>query len=311
MRIILNNGKYLRNKPPIDEFIFKINTTLGNGTNNYEFQPTLTGTSDYDIDWGDGIQQTNLSSSVTHTYSNSGIYLIKVLSRQGLTKYNLNQTIIRDKLIDVVNWGSNSTLTNFSSFFYNCSNINSISATDAPNLTNVTTFHSFLRGSSINHDFSNWDFSNATNFTFFALSSTNFNSKIGNNDLSNMTIGSSFFQGVTTNTSSLSNLKISGNCSYFFYNTSNFNFNSLTDLDFSGVTNATGIFQNSDFSNQNYQNFLIQLTGWNGTTATKTLQNNVPIHFANAKYEIGGQSEDVRNYLINTLGWTITDGGGI
>ena len=60
-----------------------------------------------------------------------------------------------------------------------------------------------------------------------------------------------------------------------------------------------------------YRNILIGWTGWNGTNATKTLNSNQSCNFQNARYEIGGQSEDVRNYLINTLGWTITDGGGI
>ncbi len=299
----------------IEDFIFKIDTSLGDGLSKFKFLPTCTGSADFDVDWGDGNVDKNINlctdARLDHTYSTGGVYEIKVLSRLGLTHYNLTNSPDVLKWIDVVHWGANSTLTNYSNLFYGADSLTSISAIDTPDLTNVTNFHSMIRGSAINYDFSSWDFSNGKTFTFFALSSTSINSSIGGNNFPIMTHGPSFYQGVTTNTSSLSNLTVGGNVSYFFYNTQNFSFDTLTNVDFSSVTNATGFFQNSDLNDTEYQNFLVDLTGWNGTTATKTLQNNVPFHFGNAKYEIGGQSEDIRNYLTGTLGWTITDGGGI
>ena len=299
----------------VQEFIFKINTALGDGLSEFKFTPTVSGTGDFDVNWGDGNIDTNITtqadSRLDHSYSSGGIYEIKITSRLGLTHYNFNPSPDVLKLIDIVNWGTNSTLTNFSNLFYGANSLTSISATDVPDLSNVTTFQAMLRSSAINYDFSSWDFTNATTFTFFALSATAINSSIGGNNFSNMTSGQSFYQGVTTNTSSLANLTIGGNVSYFFYATSNFSFNTLTNVDFSNVTNATGFFQNSGLTDTDYRNFLTDLTGWNGTTATKTLQSNVPIHFDTAKYENGGTSEDIRSYLTGTKGWTITDGGGI
>ena len=302
-------------QPIVEEFIFKIDTSLGDGLNEFKFTPIVSGAGDFDIDFGDGNVFTNITSQtdsrLDHTYSTGGIYSIKVLTRSNLTNYNLYGSPDKLKWIDVVNWGTNSTLTNYSNLFYGANSLTSISATDIPDLSNVTTFVGMLRSSAINYDFSLWDFTNGTSFTFFALSATAINSSIGGNNFSNMTAAPSFYQGVTTNTSSLVNLTLGGNVSYFFYNTSNFSFNTLTNVDFSNVTNATGLFQNSDLTDTDYRNFLTDLTGWNGATATKTLQSNVPIHFGTAKYENGGTSEDIRNYLTSTKGWTITDGGGI
>ena len=301
--------------PTVDEFIIKINTALGDGLSEFKFTPVVSGTGDFDVDWGDGNVDTNISlqtdSRLDHSYSSAGIYEIKITSRTNLSHYNLTASPDVLKWIDVVNWGINSTLTNFSNLFYGANSLTSISATDVPDLSNVTNFNGMLRGSAINYDFSSWDFTNGTTFTFFALSATAINSSIGGNNFSNMTLGQSFYQGVTTNTSSLANLTLGGNVSYFFYNTSNFSFNTLTNVDFSNVTDATGFFDNSGLTDTDYRNFLTDLTGWNGTTAIKTLQSNVKMDFDNAKFEFGGQSEDIKNYLLNTKGWTISDGGGI
>ena len=298
----------------ISEYIFKINTALGNGNDTFQFTVPSGGTKDFDINFGDGTQVNNVTSHadsrLNHSYSSGGVYTIKVNIRD-LKSYVIGQGSDGLKYIDIVNWGDNSTLTSLIFLFKGANNLTSISATDSPNLTNCTTFREFMRSSPLNADLSGWDFSSGINFQLACLGATGLNSSLGNNVFSSMTIGNSVFQSVSSNTSSLANLTIGGNVSYFFYFAQNFAYNTLTNVDFSAVTNATGFFQNSDLNNSEYQNFLVDLTGWNGTTATKTLQSNVPFHFGTAKYAIGGASEDVRTYLTSTKGWTITDGGGI
>ena len=54
-------------------------------------------------------------------------------------------------------------------------------------------------------------------------------------------------------------------------------------------------------------NYDATLISW----AAQTLQNNVTFDFGSAQYTLGGAAEAARNTLINTYGWTITDGGGI
>mgnify|MGYP003676871308 FL=1 len=95
-----------------------------------------------------------------------------------------------------------------------------------------------------------------------------------------------------------------------FWVASSFNQN-LSNWNVESVGDMTDCFLSSALDNVNYRLILIGWTGWTSGAPTKTLQSNVPAHFGTAKYEIGGESEDVRNYLTGTLGWTITDGGGI
>ena len=49
------------------------------------------------------------------------------------------------------------------------------------------------------------------------------------------------------------------------------------------------------------------LTGW----ATQSVQSNASLNMGGANYTSGGAAEAGRNTLVNTYGWTFTDGGGI
>ena len=72
MRIILNNGKYLRKQPPIAEFIFKINTNLGSGA-SYNYLPGGSTGVNYTIDYGDGTVVNYTSGGLkTYTYASHG-----------------------------------------------------------------------------------------------------------------------------------------------------------------------------------------------------------------------------------------------
>tara|TARA_R110000772_G_scaffold265399_1_gene386801 strand:+ start:372 stop:1505 length:1134 start_codon:yes stop_codon:yes gene_type:complete len=345
----------------VNEFIFQIDTSLGDGLNTFDFNPGhyTAGSIDYVIDWGDSSTTTvTTNTNSIHTYSSSGVYDIKVFITSGISNYDLNQFRCPDylKVVDVKNWGSYSGATfyqsfrgsrlivsaidelqsisgNFSECFYACPNITGVKIKNPINLTNtfrycgsfigtgletcnvenVISFESCFQQSSINVDLSNWV--NYKGLTY-----------------------KSMFRGVSSYTYGLDNLvqpdTLGADCSTMFYqasfnpdvsnwNTLNvdtfrsfllLNSSFVSDLSNFNIENAWTLqqmFQSNPLTDSLYQSYLISWTGWNGTTATKTLQNNVPAHFHNAKYELGGQSEDVRNYLINTLGWTITDGGGI
>ena len=45
--------------------------------------------------------------------------------------------------------------------------------------------------------------------------------------------------------------------------------------------------------------------------AQTPLLNGLTPNFGGSQYTLGGAAESARNTLINTYGWTITDGGGI
>ena len=294
-------------QPIVEEFIFKIDTTLGNGSNEFHLNPEFRNVIDFDIDWGDNITQTITSNNaITHSYLTSGIYTIKLnLTRNvSITQYRFWLSNDKQKIIEVVNWG-----TVFPSewyrAFYGCSNLTKVSDQTLQIISSgraafaytgiLTGFDTlkingdgrdFLNGSPWNGSLQNWDLTNTTNIESF-FSNTNFTGY----GLSNTTCTPIFCRGV-------------------FYNTPLITCE-IGHWDMTNCVEFLDMFRYSTLNDNDYRNILIGWTGWNGTNATKTLNSNQSCNFQNARYEIGGQSEDVRNYLINTLGWTITDGGGI
>jgi surface protein len=100
------------------------------------------------------------------------------------------------------------------------------------------------------------------------------------------------------NTSSVTNMYQA------FYSTTKLNI-SLATFDMSNVTDLREIFKNTNaISVANYDATLISWAG-------QVLKPNEQTNFGTAKYTLGGAAEAARNTIINTYGWTITDGGGI
>ena len=63
----------------------------------------------------------------------------------------------------------------------------------------------------------------------------------------------------------------------------------------------------SGYQNLTTSNYDALLLAWEAQAPV----NAVPIGFGDAKYTLGSAAEAARTSLINTYGWTITDGGGI
>ena len=81
-------------------------------------------------------------------------------------------------------------------------------------------------------------------------------------------------------------------------NLGNWDVSNVTDFNvFIGATN--------NWSTTNYDATLI---GW---ATSGNVANGISFNSGNAQYTLGGAAEAARNTLINTYGWTITDGGGI
>mgnify|MGYP003653939078 FL=1 len=271
----------------VDEFIFKINTNLGSGA-SFKYNPSSTTGVNYTIDYGDGTVVNYTSSGLqTHTYSSGGIYIIKILYTSGVFGYNFYK-YDANKIIEVINWGTYSGLNSMFRCFRLCTNLTTISATDYPDLTNVISFNEMFVGCTsliFPSSISNWDVSNVQDFTScFRLSLFDIN--ISSWNLSSATTINRIVKDTPFN-------------------------QPIGAWSIPNVINVFNSFLNSNLDNNNYQNGIIGWTGWTSGAPTKTLKSNVSAHFGTAKYEIGGESEDVRNYLTGTLGWTITDGGGI
>jgi hypothetical protein len=204
------------------------------------------------IDWGDGNTTTHTTiddiqveksqwgvyitnpTTISHTYSNSGQYLIKILSSTGYlacsigsgVRYIAAGSAADTMVVDVTSWGSQK-FYNMTSMFANCLNLVSFSATNVPNLSECVSLGIiFDYASKFNGDISKWDvskvkdfinvFSNATSFnkplanwnprSATRMTGTFWNAQIYNQDLSSWCV-SQFtskpdnFDGATTNSS--------------------------------------------------------------------------------------------------------------
>jgi hypothetical protein len=79
------------------------------------------------------------------------------------------------------------------------------------------------------------------------------------------------------------------------------------------LTNAGSMFSNLQLPTATYDALLTGWTGWTGGVPTKSLQNSVSLGMGTSQYTGGGDEEDARNYLTDTIPtgkeWVITDGG--
>ena len=222
---------------------------------------------------------------------------------------------------DIGGWDT-SSVTDMSSMFYNAYAFNQdIGGWDTSNVTDMGGMFSFAH--SFNQDIGNWNTSNVTNMSGM-FSNSGFDQDIGGWDTSSVTAMSVMFEASPFNqdisgwdTSNVThmgsmfsaahafNQDISGwdtgnvtNMSYMFEMASSFD-QDIGSWDVSSLTDATGMFDDVTLSTANYDALL---NGWNA----QTLQNGVTFSGGNSTYCTGEVSRDE---MINSDGWTITDGG--
>ena len=125
-----------------------------------------------------------------------------------------------------------------------------------------------------NQPIGTWDVSKVKDMRYMFVATT-FNQPIGDWNVSNVT-----------------------NMSDMFYDATSFN-EPIGDWNVSNVTDMSDMFSGATLSTDNYDATLI---GW----ASKTLKPNVVFSGGNSTY---CSSANARGSIINTYGWTITDGG--
>jgi surface protein len=226
------NGRFVAEAKYVDdvalclEFSFRLDTTLGDASNNFSIPLPPTVTPDFVVQWGDGVTETITDSSVaslTHTYSSSGQYDVIITGSLG-GEFGRGNTTHIEKVTSILNWGSpftrNSRLQNFS-------NLSSIQATDYP--VSIAGDNTFAGCENLNADLSFWK--------------------------TDSYIGSflSFFNGCTSFNGDVSGWSVSGSTQEMFKNCASFN-QDLTMWDVSTVTILEQMFigaDSFDFNNIN------------------------------------------------------------
>jgi len=145
----------------IDSFIIEVKSdNLGTSNTNQFTIPTGFGTFLYDVATDDGYTATGLTSSHTITFP-SGIGTHEVRISGTFPHIYFNGGGDCNKLIDVKQWGT-IVWESFEAAFDNCDNITQFSATDVPNLTQVTSIRrAFASTANFNSNINNWDIGNS------------------------------------------------------------------------------------------------------------------------------------------------------
>ena len=275
----------------LSAFIFAVNIPLDGGVADFR-TASITG-QDYRVNWGDGTSEALTPASnaiISHTYTTAGVYDVSITGTawKGMSGKG---NVVND-IIEIKQWGTASLYSfNFSGNIA----LTTVSATDAPILSGVTLFGQVGR------------IDNA----FFGCSSLTSINNIGSWDMSGVVDIRNWFWRC----GSLTSAGISGILSWDTSNITNMNLlftntSGAGDLDFtawniSSLISAGNFIPNDGISVANYDATLI---GW---ASQAPALSSTTIGFNNNQYTLGGAAEAARNTLINTYGWTITDGGGI
>lgn len=316
-----NRVEQISEQPP---FIFRIIT---NDDKQFTLPLTDNGTVNIVVDWGDGNKDTITAfdqAEKTHTYANFLEYEIKITGT--LQGFSFNNTGDHRNTQNIKNWGI--LEINTSQVFRGCQNLIA-TATDKPknittlsnafnsafdfngnlnnwNVSNVTNFAAcFFRAREFNGDITNWDVSSATSFSDMFDNAERFNQNISNWNVNNVVSFREMFQGANDFNQPIGNWTLKNdsniNMQRMFKNAISFD-QSLANWNMTQVNNLQEFLSGAALSTANYDATLI---GW----ASQTLRTNVTCDFGNSQYTAGGAAEAARNTLINTYGWTITDGG--
>ena len=286
--------------------------------------PTTGSGYNYDIDWNnDGVfDEFGITGSVTHDFGEAGTYTIRI--KGDFPRIYFGNGGDKEKILDIEQWGTiewASMEAAFDGCWYMV-----MTATDVPNLSNVTSFRNIFRECRVfSGDLSNWDVSNVTNMYGAFLDAYAFNEDISSWDVSNVTdmwnmFGKSDFNqdisnwnvGQVRNFSKMFERLEDFNCDISGWNTSRATnmsemFNQATSFDqnlgnwdITNVTNMTDMFNGVKLSDANYDALLI---GWYNLG---TINFDISFNAGSSQYCEGSTAREV---LINTYGWTITDGG--
>ena len=309
-------------------------TTWRTTTTNETITIPTTGSGyNYDISTSDGQTFSGISGSQAITFASAGDYDVSISG--AFPRIYINNGVERAKIVDIKQWG-NIAWSSLEGAFKGASNLQ-LTATDAPDLSNVTTLKEIFRNCTIfNANINHWDVSNVTDLTSAFYFTSSFNQPLNNWDVSNVTNmatsfrRSAFNQDLSIwNTSSVTNFvntfressyNGSGSSNWdvsnvigvdrMFYQTP-FNKN-ISGWDITGITFFNDFLKNSSaLSTANYDAILI---GWEATLQA-TYPNGsgytpiISINFGGAEYTGGGAAATARASLISNFNWTITDGG--
>ena len=287
-------------------------------------------------------------AEVTHTYTTSGVYDVTINGNLSGWRFNnvgdrlkiieLSQwgnmslgnsgsyfSGASNMVLTATDAPDLSGTTNLSSAFWGCSSLGDAGNMNNWDVSRVTIMRSMFNGAtSFNQPLGNWNVSSVTDMKFMFVVATSFNQPIGNWDVSSVTNmwgmfgeASSFnqpldswdvssvtfmgymFYGASSFNQPIGNWNVSSvsDLSWMFYQATSFN-QPIGNWNVSSVTDMGSMFSGVTLNYTNYDNLL---EGW----SVLNLRNVVSFDAGNSRYN----NATARQYIIDTFGWSITDGG--
>lgn len=294
----------------IKPFIITVKTDNTGTSNNDQFTLHLVsgGTYDFTVYSSDGtIFHTDDYTNNTITFNGgAGTYTLYIT---GILKgWSFNNGGDCQKLLNISQWGCFNP-ANQANVFYGCQNL-TVTATDAIDLTGVTTLQTFFRDCKALTTIPGlryWNTGNITQFTSMFIGCDNFNEAgVGYLNTSSATLMNYMFSACYNfnnplpnfDTSNVSTFGLQGmfnNCLVFDQDISHLVLNP-------GITTLVQFLTNVTLSTTNYNALLV---AW---ASQASLPSSITLQGGGSTYSLGDPAT-AKYDLITDYSWTITDGG--
>ena len=193
-----------------------ITTWLTEAANDSIIIPTMGSGYNYTIDWGDGTVDRGVTGNAKHFFENPGEQQISISGHfpriymryaDGFAFLDYNH--MRNRLKSVDQWGTLEWGTMAAAFVSSYSL--EIKATDAPNLSRVSSMSEMFKGcDNLNSDFNHWDVSTIRNMEETFAFTDVFNGAIGEWDVSNVWSMRGMFRRAVAFNQNLNDWDVSG-----------------------------------------------------------------------------------------------------
>ena len=218
---------------------------------------------DYDIYWENTVNTAdngNEAEVTNSSYTLSGLtagetYRVEINGNFPRIFIN-NDEGVREYIQDIEQWGD-IEWSSMEFAFWGAENLGEITASDAPDLSNVTSLRSmFSMASNFNGDIGHWNIDNINNLQNMFFGASSFNQDIGNWNTENVSTMSSMFAFANSFNQDISNWDVSNveNMYQMFAVARSFN-NDISSWNTGNVTSMDSMFFRADSFNQDVSNW--------------------------------------------------------